>query len=77
MATFTNRKPERRPQPSNARRDAAMAVYRHVKAEAEARLAELDGEGCEAGSARAFERGRLEVVTVDMWDALGLPRPTP
>lgn len=60
----------------NCRRDTAWTVLQYVRADALARLAHLEGEGCEAASARAYQRGRLEVVELDVWDALGLPRPT-
>lgn len=55
------------------RRDAVRLVAKHVRAEAEARLAEIgQGTGCEAAAARAFEMGRLYAVDVDAWKALGL-----
>jgi hypothetical protein len=58
-------------------RDAAREVEAHVRRLVADRLREIgDGHGCEAGAARAFERGRLAVVDGDLWDALGLPRPT-
>ena len=57
-------------------RAAAWKVMGTLLPEIRARLAEVgDGTSCEAHAARAREAGRLQVVTVDMWDALGLPRP--
>jgi hypothetical protein len=65
------------PRMSNARRDTSWTIYRHVKAQVDARLVEIgDGLGCEAAAARAFEQGRLAVVEADMWNALGLPGPS-
>jgi hypothetical protein len=55
---------------------AAHKIYDSLMPEINARLAEIgDGTGCEAHAARAREAGRLQVITVDMWDVLGLPRP--
>jgi hypothetical protein len=55
---------------------AAGKVLATLLPEIRARLAEVgDGTSCEAHAARAREAGRLQVVAVDMWDALGLPRP--
>lgn len=55
---------------------AAYIVASALLPEIKARLAEIgDGQSCETHAARAREAGRLQVVTVDMWDALGLPRP--
>lgn len=55
------------------RRDAVRTIAKHVRAEAETRLAEIgNGQGCEASAARAFEMGRLYAVDVDAWKALGL-----
>jgi hypothetical protein len=66
--------PERR-QPTSACPGAMLlTISAHVLAEVRARVDELDGQhGCEAGAARAYERGRFEVVTEQMWKALGLP----
>lgn len=51
-----------------------LTISAHVLAEVRARVDELDDQhGCEAGAARAYERGRFEVVTEQMWKALGLP----
>ena len=64
--------------PEHVRRDVLKLVARHVEADVEARLAEVgDAQGCEAAAARAHQRGRLQVVQVDMWQALGLTRPGP
>jgi hypothetical protein len=55
---------------------AARRVLDRLVPEIHARLAEIgDGTGCETHAARAREAGRWQAVTVDMWDALGLPRP--
>lgn len=63
---------------SHLRRDAVRTIAKYVRASVEARLAEIgDGQGCEASAARAFERGRLQVVEDDAWRALGLHRDTP
>lgn len=64
--------------PEHLRRDVLRIVARAVGEDARARLMEIgDGTGCEAAAARAFEQGRLRVVEVDMWKALGLTPPGP
>ena len=66
------------PNPDHLRRDVLRLVAKAIRADAEGRLVEIgDGEGCEAAAARAFEQGRLQVVDVDMWLALGLTPPGP
>jgi len=57
------------------RRDTLRLVEALVRAKVETRRAELAfANGCEASAARAFEDGRLSVVEVDMWQAVGLTR---
>lgn len=57
---------------------AAWKIMERLLPEIQARLAEIgDGQSCETHAARAREAGRFQVVTCDMWDALGLPRPDP
>lgn len=61
------------------RRDALRTVAKAVTETARARLAELaaEGGGCETAAARAYQHGRLQVVEVDMWEALGFTPPGP
>lgn len=58
------------------RRDTLRVVAKAVHDDVRARLEEIgNGQGCEAAAARAFEQGRIQVVDVDMWLALGLTPP--
>lgn len=51
----------------------SLFVLNQVRERAE----EMEGQhGCEASAAREYERGRFEVVTEQMWQALGLPSMT-
>jgi hypothetical protein len=51
-----------------------LMVAADLLAQIQARVAEIgDATGCEASAARAYERGRFDVVSEQMWTALGLP----
>jgi hypothetical protein len=44
-----------------------LATIERLRAEATQRLAEIQGNGCEAASARAFELGRLSALEEMDW----------
>lgn len=59
------------------RRDTLRLVANAVRLQVEARLAEVQGDGCEAAAARMFQLGRLEVIDTDMWRAVGISKNEP
>lgn len=66
--------PERKKPVTHCPGAMLIAVAAEILVEIQARVAEIgDGTGCEAGAARAYERGRFDVVAEQMWKALGLP----